>query len=83
MGDLRDEIKCLARYVDIVMARVYDHQDLEEMVKVSTVPIINGLSDLEHPCQILGDLLTIKEKKGDFKNLNMCFYIVKNISDFN
>ena len=73
LGDLRDEIKCLARYVDVIMARVYKHRDLEEMAEVSNVPIINGLSDLEHPCQILGDLLTIKEKKGNLKNLKVAF----------
>jgi len=69
LGDLRDEIKCLARYADAVMARVYKHENLEEMIKVSEVPIISGLSNLEHPCQVLGDLLTIKEKKGGLDNL--------------
>jgi ornithine carbamoyltransferase len=73
LGDLQDEIKCLARYVDIIMARVYKHRDLIEMAKVSRVPIINGLSELEHPCQILADLLTIKEKKGDWKDLKISF----------
>jgi ornithine carbamoyltransferase len=69
LGDLKDEIRCLSRYADVIMARVYKHSDLEEMAKFSDVPIINGLSDLEHPCQILGDLLTMKEKKGNLQNL--------------
>lgn len=73
LGDLRDEIKCLARYADAIMARVYKHEDLEEMAKVSEVSIISGLSDSEHPCQVLGDLLTIKEKKGDLHNLNLAY----------
>lgn len=73
LGDLQDEIKCLARYVDIIMARVYKHQDLIEMAKVSRAPVINGLSELEHPCQILADLLTIKEQKGGWKDLKISF----------
>jgi len=73
LGDLRDEIKCLARYADAVMARVYKHENLEEMIKVSEVPIISGLSNLEHPCQVLGDLLTIKEKKGGLDNLIVAY----------
>lgn len=73
LGEIKDEIRCIDRYVDFIMARVYNHSVLEEMAKYSRVPIINGLSDLEHPCQILADLLTIKEKLGDFKNKKIAF----------
>lgn len=73
VGDILDEVKCIGRYCDIIMARVYAHSDVENMAKVAGVPVINGLSDLEHPCQILGDLLTIKEKKGRLKGLKVAF----------
>lgn len=73
LGDLRDEIKCLTRYVDIIMARVYCQEDLEAMVGVSRVPIINGLSDMYHPCQILGDLMTVKEKLGRLAGLKLTY----------
>lgn len=59
-----DTARSLARYVDAVMARVYSHGDVEELVRHSTVPVVNGLSDYNHPCQALADLQTIKEVKG-------------------
>ena len=58
-----DTARTLSRYVDIVMARVYEHQMIETLAKNSTVPVINGLSNSFHPCQTLADLMTIKEKK--------------------
>jgi len=61
LGSLEDESKSIARYVDAIMARVYKHEDLEAMAKASRVPVINGLSDTAHPCQALGDMLTIEE----------------------
>ena len=61
-----DTAKVLARYVSAIMARVRNHNTVVELAKNSDVPVINGLSNLEHPCQILADLLTIKEKKGGF-----------------
>lgn len=61
---IADTARTLSRYVDIVMARLYKHSDLIELAQNSSIPIINGLTDLEHPCQTLGDILTIKEKKG-------------------
>ena len=72
-ASLKDEIKCIARYVDIVMARVYKQETLEEMAKYSTVPVINALSDKSHPCQILADLMTIKEKFGKLKGLKLAY----------
>lgn len=57
-----DTARVLSRYVDAVMCRLYKHSDLIEFAKNSSVPVINGLTDMEHPCQALADLLTIKEK---------------------
>lgn len=59
---LADTARVLNRYVDAVMLRLYNHVDLVEFAKHSTIPVINGLTDLEHPCQALGDLMTIREK---------------------
>ena len=70
---LRDISKVLSRYVDAIAARVQDHNTLVELKKYSAIPIINALSDIEHPCQALADLMTIKEKKGSFQGLNLTF----------
>ncbi len=67
---LPDTARVMARYAHAIMARVYKHETLTELSKFSTVPVINGLSDLEHPCQLLADLMTIREYKGKFKGLN-------------
>lgn len=63
----------LSRYVDVIMARVFGHEVIEELAKHATVPVINGLSDFEHPCQILADLLTIKERKGKLEGLKATY----------
>ena len=60
----------LSRYVDIIMARVFGHDIVEDLAKHATVPVINGLSDFEHPCQILADFQTIRERKGRLDGLN-------------
>ncbi len=70
---IEDTARTLSLYVDCLMARVYDHSDLEKLSKYSSIPIINGLSDLFHPCQILADLLTIREYKKKFKGLNLAW----------
>ena len=70
---IEDTGRVLSRYVDGIMARVFSHDDLVKLAKGASVPVINGLSDLTHPCQILADLLTIREKKGDFKGLKLTF----------
>ncbi len=59
-----DVAQVLSRYVDAIAARTFSHQTLEILANYSRVPVINALSDLEHPCQALADLLTIYEKKG-------------------
>ncbi|MBO9362070.1 MAG: ornithine carbamoyltransferase [Thermoflexus sp.] len=68
-----DVARVLSRYVDAIMARVFAHSVLEEMARYATVPVINGLSDDEHPCQALGDVLTVYEKKGRLRGLKLAF----------
>ncbi|MHB1417544.1 MAG: ornithine carbamoyltransferase [Chloroflexota bacterium] len=68
-----DVARVLSRFVDGIMARVFSHGTLEGLAANSRVPIINGLSDLEHPCQALADLLTVQEKKGDLRGLTLAF----------
>ncbi len=70
---IEDTAKTLSRYVDIIMARVYSHDEVEILAKNSTVPVINGLSDSFHPCQILADLMTIKEKKKKLAGLKLAW----------
>ena len=68
---IQDTAKTLSSYLDCIMARVYDHKDVKTLAEYSSIPVINGLSDEFHPCQILADLLTIREKKKNFKGLNL------------
>ena len=73
LGSLSDEIRCISRYADIIMARVYKHSDVQDMARHSEVPVINGLSDLHHPCQAVADLMTVQEKLKTFKNIKMAY----------
>jgi ornithine carbamoyltransferase len=68
-----DSARVMSRYVDGIMARVYKHSTLEELAKYADVPVINGLSDLSHPVQILADLLTIWEKKKRLEGLKLAY----------
>ncbi len=70
---IEDTAKTLSRYVDLIMARVYSHEEIELLAKNSPVPVINGLSDSFHPCQILADLMTIKEHKKKLAGLKMAW----------
>ena len=70
---IEDTAKTLSRYVDVIMARVYSHEEIEILSKNATVPVINGLSDSFHPCQILADLMTIKEKKKKLTGLKIAW----------
>ena len=70
---VEDTAKTLSRYTDCIMARVYDHNLLEKLSEYSSVPVINGLSDSFHPCQILADFMTIKEKKRKLKGLKLAW----------
>ena len=68
-----DTARALSRYVDVIMARVYEHETLELLSENSSVPVINGLSNSYHPCQILADLMTIKEHKKKFKKIKIAW----------
>jgi ornithine carbamoyltransferase len=61
---IRDTARVLSRYLDGIMIRTYDHADVEELARFASIPVINGLTDLLHPCQVLADLLTIRESLG-------------------
>jgi ornithine carbamoyltransferase len=61
---IRDTARVLSRYLDGIMIRTYDHSDVEELARYGTIPVINGLTDLLHPCQVLADLLTVRESLG-------------------
>lgn len=73
-GELvKDTARVLSRYVSAVMIRAYKHSTLEEFSKYSSVPVINGLSDLAHPCQVLADLLTLRERFSSLKGLRLAW----------
>jgi len=71
LGSLKDEIRCMASYTDLIMARVYEQKTLEVIQEASRVPVINGLSDMYHPCQILADLMTVREVFQSFDDLTI------------
>lgn len=71
--DIPDVARTLSRYVDAIVARTFAHLTVETLAQYAHVPVINGLSDREHPCQALGDMLTIYEKKGRLKGLSLAF----------
>ena len=64
---IRDTARVLSRYLDGIMIRTYDHGDVEELARYATIPVINGLTDLLHPCQVLADLLTVREHLGGWE----------------
>jgi len=70
---IKDTIRVLSRYLDGIMIRTFAQQDVEDLAKYGSIPIINGLTDYCHPCQVLADLMTIREYKGSLKGLKMCF----------
>ena len=70
---IRDTARVLSRYVDGIMIRTFGQEIVEELAKFSSVPVINALTDYAHPCQVLADLLTIKEHKGSFEGRKMCY----------
>ncbi|MCQ9200632.1 MAG: ornithine carbamoyltransferase [Prochlorococcus marinus CUG1437] len=70
---IKDTARVLSRYCDVIAIRTFDHSDLEEYAKWSTKPVINALTDLEHPCQALADYMTIKEEFNDFKDVTLTF----------
>ncbi len=70
---IEDTARVLSRYVDCIMIRTYSQHLVETLAKNATIPVINGLTDLLHPCQAMADFMTIAEYKGKFKDLNFCF----------
>ncbi len=70
---IKDTALVLGRMLDGIMIRTFDHEEVVELAKWSAVPVINGLTDLLHPTQIIGDLMTIKEHKGELKGLKLAF----------
>lgn len=70
---ISDTAKVLSEYVDGLMIRTHSHKRAEELAEYASVPVINGLTDFEHPCQALADLLTIKEEKGKLKGLKLAY----------
>ncbi|MBI5408841.1 MAG: ornithine carbamoyltransferase [Nitrospirae bacterium] len=70
---IEDTAKVLSRYLHGIVIRTYDHDMIVKLAQNSTIPIINGLTDLHHPCQALADVLTIREKKGRLKDIRMAY----------
>ncbi len=70
---VQDTARVLSRYLDAIMIRTFAQQEVEDLARYGSIPIINGLTDYCHPCQVLADLMTIRERKGTFKGLKMCF----------
>ena len=71
--NIHDTSKVLSRYLSSIMIRTFAHQDVIDLAKYASIPIINGLTDLLHPCQVLADLFTIIEKKGKLKGLKLTY----------
>lgn len=70
---VQDTARVLSRYLDGIMIRTYEQKEVEDLAKYGSIPIINGLTDYCHPCQVLADLMTIREKYGKLKDLKMCY----------
>ena len=71
--EIRDTARAASRYVSAIMIRAYKHSTIEEFAKYATIPVINGLSDLEHPCQLLADIMTMKEHFGSLSDLKVAW----------
>ncbi len=71
--DAADTARVLSRYLDGIMIRTFEQKEAEDMAKFGSIPVINGLTDYAHPCQVLADLMTIREKKGDLKGKKLTF----------
>lgn len=70
---VQDTARVLSRYLDGIMIRTFEQTEVENLSKNATIPIINGLTDFAHPCQVLADLMTVREKKGRLEGLKLCF----------
>ena len=70
---IQDTARVLSRYLDGIMIRTFEQSEVENLAKYGSIPIINGLTDFCHPCQVLADLLTVREHKGHLDGLKMCY----------
>jgi len=70
---VEDTARVLSRYLDGIMIRTFEQEKVEQLARWSTIPVINGLTDFAHPCQVMADLLTIRERKGRLKGLTLCY----------
>lgn len=70
---VQDTARVLSRYLDGIMIRTFEQKEVEDLAEYGSIPIINGLTDFCHPCQVLADLMTIREHKGRFEGLKMCY----------
>ncbi len=70
---IEDTARVLSRYLDGIMIRTYDQEEVEKLAEYGDIPIINGLTDYAHPCQVLADLMTIREHKGSIRGRKLCF----------
>jgi ornithine carbamoyltransferase len=70
---LRDTARVLSRYVSAIMIRTYFQEEVDELARYSSIPVINGLSDMHHPCQVLGDLMTAQERGKDISSMKVCY----------
>lgn len=70
---IEDTARVLSRYCDGIMIRTYAQDEVETLARYATIPIINGLTDFSHPCQVLADLMTIRERKGKLRGLKICY----------
>lgn len=70
---VQDTARVLSRFIDGIMIRTFDQKEVEDLAKYGSITVINGLTDFCHPCQILADLMTVREYKGKFDGLNMCY----------
>ena len=72
--NVADLVRVVSRYVDIIMARLFEQAHIEEMARLASIPVINALTNYEHPCQILADLQTIQEHKGRLAGLRLAYF---------
>ena len=70
---VQDTARVLSRYIDGIMIRTFEQKEVEDLAEYGSIPVINGLTDYSHPCQVLADLMTIREIKGSFDGLKMCY----------
>ena len=70
---IKDTARVLSRYCDCIMIRTFDQEEVEELARYSSIPVINGLTDFAHPCQVLADIMTVREHKGRLEGLKACF----------